>query len=244
MLHFCGAHFEIIEGTPNSEGTYDFSVRATNSAGTNTQSYTMNIMRDTSALADIKNRKMPDSCVGSDYSNVPHSTMQVSNFSGVTLYTTSGSGTITVSHPNHGLSTGSNVYFYIGETVNGIPESNLNSKKTITVANANSYTITTSTIATATGSYGPISGKPAVEWSVVSDSDPYKILPSGLSLSNTGVVTGIVAGSVGEYYLKVRATNGSIVAESQVATKVTPYPSRTLTPLMSPTITIYQGNGT
>ena len=57
--------------------------------------------------------------------------------------TTNASGTITVTHTAHGLTTGNYVYFTGALATGGIPASVLNNTYPITVVNANSYTILT-----------------------------------------------------------------------------------------------------
>lgn len=59
------------------------------------------------------------------------------------LTTTSGSGTITVAHPSHGLVTGNTITIANATAVGGVPAALLNVTFSITYVNANSYTIQT-----------------------------------------------------------------------------------------------------
>jgi hypothetical protein len=70
------------------------------------------------------------------------------------LATTNGSTLITVTSTAHGLATGQVVLFSGAALTNGIPAAEINTSKTITVVNANSYTINSTTAATSTASGG------------------------------------------------------------------------------------------
>lgn len=59
------------------------------------------------------------------------------------LTTVNGSGTITVAHPSHGLTTGNTISILNASAVGGIPAALLNVTFSITYVNANSYTIQT-----------------------------------------------------------------------------------------------------
>lgn len=75
---------------------------------------------------------------------------------GTNPFTTSnGSAVVTVAHTAHGLSTGNTVFFTgVGSAVNGIPASQFATFRSITVVNANSYTITMDSGATSSGTSG------------------------------------------------------------------------------------------
>lgn len=58
------------------------------------------------------------------------------------LTSANGSGTVTVAHTAHGLTTGASVKVYGAETFNGLDAANLNGVRTITVTGPNAYTFT------------------------------------------------------------------------------------------------------
>ena len=71
--------------------------------------------------------------------------------------TTSGSATITVNHPNHGLPNNSSKVTFSGATTfNGVAASNINGERTVTIVDMDSYTFTagSSDTASAAGSGG------------------------------------------------------------------------------------------
>jgi hypothetical protein len=70
------------------------------------------------------------------------------------LASTSGSVVIKVIQANHGLSTGNWVYISGATAIGGIPASDINTNFTVTVVDANSYTVTTQGIATSTAPSG------------------------------------------------------------------------------------------
>jgi hypothetical protein len=81
---------------------------------------------------------------------LPYSTLETDPFQ-----TTSGSTTVRVWHKDHGLSSGSKVIITgASGTLNGIPSAELNGTKTVSNIDLDSYTIVSTTSATATGYAG------------------------------------------------------------------------------------------
>jgi hypothetical protein len=71
------------------------------------------------------------------------------------IQTVSGSTTVRIWHPNHGMSSGSSVQLSgLTSAVNGIPYTEINGTKVISNVDAHCYTITTTTAATSTGYAG------------------------------------------------------------------------------------------
>lgn len=71
------------------------------------------------------------------------------------IQTVSGSTTVRIWHPNHGMSSGSSVQLTgLTSAVNGIPAAEINTTKVISNVDAHCYTITTTTAATSTGYAG------------------------------------------------------------------------------------------
>lgn len=148
-------------GRPTTAGTYNFTVRATNSVGSVDKAYTIEIVARASLLPVITTSKIPDMAVGSQV--LWHNTMYV-----------------------------------------------------------------------ASGATTPIT------WSTLSNSDPFRSLPAGLSInSSTGAITGTTSAAAGRYRFTVQADNSAGYDRAEIVMTVNAVPTAPSANLSVPTVAVW-----
>jgi hypothetical protein len=157
--------------------------------------------------------------------------------------TASGSNVVVVTQPSHPYVTGNSVQVsgVYGDPFNGVSPSNLNGYFTVTYINANSFSVVIAVNATATGSGGSdFKTKLTPTWSAVANANPLRAIPAGVSInSSTGLVSGTVTASVGEYRFLIQASNSAGVDQAEIAMTVSPVPTAPSTNLFRPTVNVW-----
>ncbi len=200
----------VISGTPTTAGTYTFTIKATNSYGNDTKSYTLTITAGSSGgTVNITTDSMVDGYVGQYFSQTMTATSNPAAL--ISWELLSGSLPPGLSLSRYG-------------TISGTPTTagtySFTLKASSTYGNASkAYTMTVSTLGNAPrittrelpyglrgdSTYRGIltaSSATAVTWSITSGS-----LPTGLSLnSSTGIITGTPS-TIGTYIFTVKASN-------------------------------------
>lgn len=118
------------------------------------------------------------------------------------LSTSNGSSSVTVTHTAHGLRTGDIITLGgFSGTYNGIADTALNATFTVTVANANSYSITVAGTANATGSTGGSSKTAATAEITVSHTAHGFSAGMRVKLSGAADTGGIVAANINKEFV-------------------------------------------
>jgi hypothetical protein len=79
-----------------------------------------------------------------------------------------------------------------------------------------------------------------VTWSAVANANPFRAIPAGVTIdSATGLVSGTVTASVGEYRFLIQASNSAGVDQVEIAMNVSPVPSAPSTNLYLPTVNVW-----
>ena len=230
-------------GTPTTAGTYSFTVRATNAISSADRAFSIEVVASNSTLPVIFNAKVPDAVINSQV--LWHRQMVLAEFSvsANSFTTTNASNVVVVTQPSHPYTTGNSVQIsgVGGNPFNGVSASNLNGNFTITYIDANSFSIVIAVNATATGSGGSdFRTKLTPTWSAVANANPYRAIPAGVTIdSATGLVSGTVIASVGEYRFLIQATNSAGVAQVEIAMNVSPVPSAPSVNAFKPTINVW-----
>ena len=209
----------VISGTPTSSGSYTFSVKATNSYGSDTKSYTLTVNASTGVPPTIITSSLLDGKVGERYSAgvsatgtspITYALYSGSLPPGLTISssgeisgtpTTAGTYTPTFSATNdYGTDT---KQYTIRITAAGV-------KPSISTASLPNGTVNQSYNATLEAT-----GTASITWSVSSGS-----LPSGLSLnSSTGAISGTPT-TAGSYTFSITAANSYGNSEAKTYTVV------------------------
>jgi hypothetical protein len=79
-----------------------------------------------------------------------------------------------------------------------------------------------------------------VTWSAVANANPFRAIPAGVSVNSaTGLVSGTVTASVGEYRFLIQASNSAGVDQVEIAMNVSPVPSAPSVNAFKPTINVW-----
>ena len=233
----------VLSGTATTAGTYPFTVRATNSLNSADSAFSIEVVASSSKLPVILNGKIPDAVINSEV--LWHRQMMLAEFSvsASSFATTNGSNVVVVTQPLHPYLTGESVQIsgVYGNPFNGVSPSNLNGHFTVTYINANSFSVVIAVNATATGSGGSdFKTKLTPTWSAVANANPFRAIPAGVSInSSTGLVSGTVTASAGEYRFLIQAVNSSGTDQAEIAMTVSPVPTAPSTNLYRPTVNVW-----
>jgi hypothetical protein len=196
----------VISGTPTTSGTFSFAVTVRDSAGSTSPAQALSIT--IAAALTVVTTSLPNGVVGTAYSQ--------------TLVATGGQPPYVWTIFQGNLPAG--LALSAAGTIGGVPTTPGTSQFVVRVADANGttasatlslsiaaplLTITTTSIPSATvgasysETFGATGGNPPYTWALDSGS-----LPAGLSLSNSGSITGVpAANSAGTYAFTVRVTD-------------------------------------
>jgi uncharacterized protein YhjY with autotransporter beta-barrel domain len=223
----------VISGTPTAGGTYSFTVKVTDNAGsTATKSYTSVLI--SAPTITLSPSTLPGATQNSSYSQT------ISASGGTSAYTyavTSGSLPAGLTLSSAGALSGTpTVYGNYSFTVTATDSSTGNGPYTGSQAYTLSITASTPTITTASVANGTVGVSYNQTISSSNGNAPYTYsisagsLPTGLSLSSGGVISGTPTAG-GSYTFTVKVTDAASSTATQTYTGVTfSAPTLTLTP--------------